>query len=257
MPTETPAGWWQQDKETIVADPNRLIIVGAGGLGREVAWLARCLPEQWEPTGFLDDSEELQGELICDLPVLGRISDWWRFTDQWFIVAVGSPRTRKRIVEGIHGNGPARFATLVHPSVQCSEFVTIGEGSILCAGSVLTTQVLIGRHCLVNLGAKVGHDVSIGDYCTLSPQATICGNVSVARGAEIGSGAVAVPGVTIGEGSALCAGSVVTKPIAPNILAAGSPARGIKALKPFAREWAPIGREFMLDEPMRDLAATV
>lgn len=214
--------------------PSPLIIVGAGGFGREVAWLARSLPEEWELVGFLDDGEQLQGSSVCNAPVLGKVSDWKRHPDAQFVVAVASPRTRKAVVEGISRNGDVKFAVLVHPSVLRSEFVTIGEGSIVCAGSILTTQTAVGRHCIINLGVTVGHDVSVGDYCTLAPQVALSGNTSMGKGVEIGTGAVVVPGMAVGEGSMICAGAIVTKPVPPNVLAAGSPARRVKELDPFS-----------------------
>jgi sugar O-acyltransferase (sialic acid O-acetyltransferase NeuD family) len=207
---------------------NPLIIVGAGGLGREVAWLARSLPEQWKPIGFLDDDERLQGQSIADLPVLGKISDWARHRDAWLVIAMGAPRSRRAVAEAMEAAGNVKFATLVDPSVRRSVHVDIGQGTLICANSVLTTQVLLGRHCLVNAAATIGHDVRIGDYCTIGPQAALSGNVSLGSGVEIGTATVLLPGVTIGEGSVICAGAVVSKPVASNILAAGSPARRVK-----------------------------
>jgi sugar O-acyltransferase (sialic acid O-acetyltransferase NeuD family) len=213
---------------------NRLIIVGAGGFGREVAWLARSAPQKWDLLGFLDDRDELQGSAVCDAPVLGKIAHWNRYHDSQFVVAVGAPRTRKAIVEEMNRSGNVQFATLLHPSVLCSDYVSIAEGSIVCAGCILTTQVSIGRHCIINLGVSIGHDVSLGDYCTLAPRVAVSGNVSIERGVEFGSGAVVVPGITVAQGSMICAGATVTKPVAANVVAAGSPARRAKDIEPFS-----------------------
>ncbi len=214
--------------------PTPLIIVGAGGFGREAAWMARARPEKWDLRGFLDDDDRLQGTLVCNAPVLGKISDWTKHHDSHFITAIGSPRLRKAIVEEMSRNGDVKFATLVDPSVLRSEFVTIGEGTIVSAGSIITTQATVGRHCAINLGVTVSHDVTLGDYCTLAPQVALTGNVSAGRGVELGTAAVVVPGVAIGEGSMVCAGATVTRPIPPNTLVAGSPARRVKGLTPFS-----------------------
>jgi len=217
-----------------MANARPLIIVGAGGFGREVAWLARSLAAYSDPVGFLDDADRLQGQSVCDLPVLGKIADWQQHAGARFIVAVGPPRARKAIVDRMTASGDVEFATLVHPAALHSHYVTFGAGSIVCAGSILTTQTAVGRHCILNLNVTVGHDVSMGDYCTLAPQAALSGNVTLARGVELGTAAAVVPGVTLGEGSMICAGAVVSKPLAANLLAAGSPARRVRDLEPFS-----------------------
>jgi len=213
----------------------RLIIVGAGGLGREVLWTARALSDRWEPLGFLDDDERLRGRSISELPVLGRIDDWPRYhEDARVVVALGAPRIRKAVVERLEALAATRFATLVHPSVHENRYGSVGEGSILCAGSLYSDRTRIGRHCLINALSTLGHDAVLGDFCTLASHVGVCGNVTLAPGVELGTGVVVVPGITIGQGSLCCAGAVVANPVAPAALVAGNPARRVKDLPAFS-----------------------
>lgn len=209
-----------------------LIVVCAGGLAREIIWLARDTNE-WDPVGFLVDPQYLNERNMCEVPFLGSIEEWHKFPDASFVVAIGAPRHRKAIVERMARLGIPKFATLIHPSVLKSPYVTIGAGSMITAGCILTTQVQIGSHTIVNLGCTVGHDVKIGDYCTLSPQVAVSGNIILEDGVEIGTGASLIEKLSVGTGSLIGAGSVLTKSLSDNVLAVGVPARQIKTLADF------------------------
>lgn len=211
----------------------KLIIVGGGGFAREVIWIARACPDEWQVDGILDDADSMRGTLVCNTPVLGKIKDWVEYPDSWFVIAIGSPRIRKKVVSMMESMGKVKFGTLIHPSILMSEYVDIGEGSIITAGCILTTQVKIGRHVIINLLTTIGHDVCIGDFSTLAPQVAVSGNIIVGKGVEIGTGAVLIQGKSIGEGSFVGAGSILTKDIPDNVLVLGSPARKIKSLEAY------------------------
>jgi acetyltransferase-like isoleucine patch superfamily enzyme len=108
----------------------------------------------------------------------------------------------------------------------------VGEGSVLCAGTVLTTQIRIGAHVNLNLNCTIGHDTVIEDFCNLSPGVNISGSVHLEEGVDIGTGAAVVPGRRVGRGSTVGAGAVVTSDVPPLSLAVGVPARVIKTLRP-------------------------
>ncbi len=208
--------------------PEPLVIVGAGGFGREVAWLARSLPEAWDLVGFIDDNETVQGTVISGLSVLGRLSETERYANAHLVVAVGSPRIRKKIVERLAELGKTQFAILIHPSAHINRFSSIGPGSIVTAGTFVSDQTTLGCHCILNTTSAIGHDSTIGDFSTIAGHVDICGNVSLGTGVELGAGCVVVPGTKIGEGSLCCAGSVVANEVAQNAVVAGNPARRIK-----------------------------
>lgn len=210
-----------------------LIIIGGGGFAREVIWLANDCSDEWQIVGILDDNVTLQGKTFCEIPVIGMVNDCSKFPDAYFIVAVGTPRTRKSIVSRIASIDKIRYATLIHPSVMMSKYVEVGEGCIITAGVILTTNIKLGKHTIVNLACTIGHDVMTGDFCTLAPQAAVSGNVNIGSGVELGTGAILIQGLLIATGSFIGAGSIVTKDISENFFAAGSPARQIKTLEEF------------------------
>lgn len=216
-----------------MTDSKNLIIVAAGAFGREVLWVAREARDTWNILGFLDDAQERQGEEICGIPVLGRIDDWTRFPDAHFVIAVGPPRIKKAIYDRMLAQGTPRFATLIHKSAQMSEYVEIGEGSIICAGCVLTTQIEIRRHVVVNLSCTCGHDTVMEDFVTLAPMIAASSRVTLEEGVEIGMFTTLLPGLRLGVGSMVGMGSVVVKDIPSNELWLGSPAQRRREIEPF------------------------
>jgi len=208
-----------------------IAIVGAGGFGREVAWLIEeinAVSPEWSLIGFLDDSAT--GSTIEGYPILGPIDDIAGLDqDVYLTCAIGDSRLRKRLVARLENTGH-RFATLVHPSVQKSRYVVIGEGSTICAGTILTTNISIGKHCLLNLDCKVGHDSTLGDFTSCMPAVNIAGDVIIEEGCYFGLNACVINQKRVGEWSVIGAGAVVVKDIPAKSLAVGVPATPIKVL---------------------------
>ena len=213
--------------------PQALVLVGAGGHARELIWVAREADQPWVLLGCLDDAEALQGQTICDVPVLGRVSEWRRFADAHFVVAVGSPRTRRVLVERLSADHSPRFATLIHRSVVRSAYVEIGVGSVVMAGCILSTQVRIGCHAILNQHVTVAHDVFLEDYATLAPGVTLSGNVHACAGAELGTASCVRQGLRIGRGAMVGMGAVVVRDVDDRDLVTGNPAKPRRQLDLF------------------------
>jgi len=201
-----------------------LVIVGASGLGKEVAWLAKRAGIN--VLGFLDDNPALEGRDFYRKPVLGFVDDWTNFLDAEFVIGIASPRIKEKIVGRMEAQGKPKFATLIDPAVQVdlSETV-IGAGSVICAGTVCTADTEIGSHCIINKLCSIGHDASIQDFATLSPQVMLGGHSVIGRGAEIGAASLVRQGLTVGASSVVGMGAVVTKYVPPGVTVVGNPAR--------------------------------
>ena len=209
-----------------------LIIIGAGGFGREAAWLAERINKYaptWNLLGYIDDDPKMQGKLINGKRVLGMVCDACRFKDAYFVCAVGSSAVRERIIGRLLEADPSvRFATLIDPAAEFSDYVDIGEGSIICAHTIMTVNISIGSHVIVNLDCTIGHDAVIGDFATLYPSVNISGKVTIGRCCELGTGMNIIQQKTVGEYSIVGAGAVVVKDIPEHCTAVGQPARPIK-----------------------------
>ncbi len=210
----------------------KLFIIGAGGFGREIAWLAERINkifQVWEIEGFLDDNEALHGTMQDGYPVLGGCNYLKDVKEEVYAVAaIGSARVKKAVVDRLAEYRYVRFATLIDPSVIHSGRVEIGEGSIICAGTILTVDIRIGKHVIINLDCTVGHDAEIGNYTTIYPSVNISGNVTVGEEAELGTGTQIIQGKRIGDRAVLGAGTVVIRDIESDCTAVGSPAKVVK-----------------------------
>lgn len=209
-----------------------LYIVGAGGFGRDILWLTERINSVtpiWQVKGFIDDSEKMQGKAPGGCPVLGGC-DYFEGLSQevWVVVAIGSAKTRRSIVEKLSRYDGLHFATLIDPSVILSDRVRIGEGCMICAGTILTVDISIGNHVIINLDCTLGHDDVLEDYVTLYPSVNVSGCVTVGQETELGTGMQIIQGIRIGGQSILGAGTVVIKDIPQSCTAVGNPARIVR-----------------------------
>ena len=210
----------------------RLLIVGAGGHGREVEWLAREVGTH-ELLGFIDGQLPV-GTTVGSLQVLGGNSAIPQFSDAELVMAIGDLRRRQQAVDEILSIVPnVRFARLIHPSAICGDSSTVGDGTVICAGALVTVNARIGKHVIVNHRAAVGHESVIGNFCTLGPGSIVCGNSELSDGVEIAAGAVIRQGLHFGHGSMAAMGAVVMKNVPAGAMVLGNPARPIQELPAF------------------------
>lgn len=208
--------------------PGRLVIFGAGGHGREIAWLATMAG--WKPADllFVVDSPAWVTAPVNGIPVL-LLSDLQSDSIRTgFVVALGDSRHREHAAT-LCMNAGLEPVSLRAPDVLSSGSVQAGEGTVICAGSILTANITLGRHVHINIGCTVSHDACIDDFVTLSPGVRISGHVHIGRHAFLGTGAVVINGskqqpLVIGAGAVVAAGACVTKAVLPGALVAGVPA---------------------------------
>jgi sugar O-acyltransferase (sialic acid O-acetyltransferase NeuD family) len=209
-----------------------IAIVGAGGFGREVLMLLHQINQvqpTWQILGFYDDNPGL-APVINDKPYLGTLADLLRGdTSLALVLAVGDPRVKARLRQQL-GAPQFYFPVLIHPSVANAgfQFNQIGEGCIICQSTIMTTNIVLGRHVVLNLGCTIGHDAVLGDFCSLMPQVNLGGGSQLQQGVFAGTNVTVLPLVRVGENSILGAGTVVTRDLPANCTAVGVPAKAIK-----------------------------
>lgn len=210
---------------------NDLVLVGSGGLAREILQIALDLKddgEAWNLVGFLDDNPDAAGTSIHDLPVLGG-TDWLASHPTTHVtIAIGAPMTKRKVASRIREAGANPFATLIHPQAWVGRRVEIGLGSIICPGTMITTDIKIGDLVTLNLDCTVGHDAAIGNYATVAPSVNISGNVEIGEGCDLGTGSTIIQGKKVGHWTILGAGAVVVRDLPANVTAVGAPAKPIK-----------------------------
>ncbi|MET0526016.1 MAG: acetyltransferase [Nocardioides sp.] len=215
-----------------------LVVIGAGGFGREVVDVVEAVSAAstaaggaapWDLLGVVDDAPtEVNLARLADrsLPHLGSLDEFLSSdrSSVAYAVGVGSPTVRRRIAVRCDTAG-LEAATLVHPSVTMGARVTVGAGTVLCAGVRVTTNIQIGRHVHVNLNATIGHDAVIGDHVSLNPLASISGDCVLGEGVLVGAAGVVLNGLRVGEGAVVGGSACVVKDVEPGVTVVGVPAR--------------------------------
>jgi sugar O-acyltransferase (sialic acid O-acetyltransferase NeuD family) len=205
-----------------------LVIIGAGGFGREVADIVEAI-DRHSPTfdllGFVDDGHPDPDVLARrGTPHLGTTHELVRWPGARYAVAVADPVIREEL-DGRARAAGLRPARLVHPTTAIGADVREGPGLITGAHTSITTNIDIGQHVHLDRRVTVGHDSRIGDFVTVHPGATISGDVTVGSRARIGSNAVVIQGVTVGDGATVGAGAAVVRDVAAGQTVVGVPAR--------------------------------
>ena len=208
----------------------KLIIIGAGGVGQEVALIVKQInevDEKWNIIGFIDDNPKTWGKVINGHSVIGGTDKLKFLSDDYYVViAIANYKVKKKIVNRI--NGRLKFATIVHPKVWVHDFMTLGQGTIIYEGAILTANIEIGNHVIISPKCGVGHDTKIKDYVSLLWNVNVSGNDLIEEGVLMGSGSTIIQGKCIGKGAVIGAGAVVIDNVPSFSTAVGVPAKVIK-----------------------------
>jgi sugar O-acyltransferase (sialic acid O-acetyltransferase NeuD family) len=209
----------------------RILIVGAGGFGREVLlWARDAWPEQAAKiAGFLSaDAGRLNGH-TASLPVIADPAAFEPEPGDALLLAIGIPETRRRVAEDLLSRG-AEFLTLIHPTAIVAPSASIGPGSIVCPYAIVSDAARLGRFTLMNYQTSLGHDASAGDYAVLSPYATLGGGAHIGDDVFLGLHASVGPGKRVGDRSKVSANSCALSDAPPDSLIFGAPGRVSKLL---------------------------
>ncbi|HLO73765.1 MAG TPA: NeuD/PglB/VioB family sugar acetyltransferase [Flavobacterium sp.] len=209
----------------------KIAIIGAGGFGREVKMLIdqiNAVENKYQFIGYYDDGKE-KGTLINGFPVLGMVADLNSVSEEITVaLALGNPVYKKNVVTLIH-NSNITYETLIHPSVLIgNDDVLIGKGAVICAGNIITCNIIIKDYVTINLACTIGHDTVLEDYVSLMPGVNVSGEVVVEEAVYVGTGAKIINQVFVGKNTTIGAGAVVSKSLPENCTAVGIPAKPIK-----------------------------
>ncbi len=212
-----------------------LVIVGAGAFARETAELVHginTITPGWNLLGFLDDDQRLHGHVIDGRRVIGALSWLDHHRGVSAVVCVGAPSRnghRRPTIETLSVDDDW-FATLVHPTAVVAHSSSIGVGSVIGAGAVLTADVELGRHVVVMPGAVLSAGTRVGDRSVIGVGARVSSGVEVGDDVYLGAGCTVRQQMSVGDSSVVTLGSVVTTSVPPGQLWSGHPAGFIRQI---------------------------
>jgi sugar O-acyltransferase, sialic acid O-acetyltransferase NeuD family len=210
-----------------------IILAGASGLAREVAAAVRAAADR-ALLGFVDEDEDLWGTTIDDLPVLGGLAVALTRGEADVVLCPGRGSARESMVDRLRAGGflTERYSAVVHPSVTVPDSCSVGAGSVLLAGTVLTASVTVGQHVVVMPNVTLTHDDVVADYATICAGVTLGGNVHVGRAAYLGMSASVRERRAVGDRATLGMGSVLLHDLPAGQTWVGNPAAPMHVGRP-------------------------
>ena len=214
---------------------SRIIIVGAGGFGREVLqWALQTWPDcGTRIAGFLSAEPRPVAPQACRPAVIGDPRSFTPAPGDAFLLAIGIPGIRRLVAEDLQARG-AVFVTLVHPTAVVAPTASIGAGSILCPYAIASDSVRLGRCTLMNYHSSLGHDAATGDFAVLSPYAALGGGAEIGADAFLGLHASVGPGRRLGARTKVAANSAALSDAPADALVHGVPGHTSPLIQPSA-----------------------
>ena len=204
----------------------QLIIVGAGGFGREVLSWALQNPEcgqKWVVKGFINDITDALDGYGYEVPILSSIDDYEPDPEDLLVCAIGEPAGKKKVCQKLLAKGGV-FTNLIHPTAHQGLHVQMGQGIVICPWVGLSVDIVLGDFVTLNGRCIIGHDVVIDEWATIGPNSTVAGYAHIGSEATVGMNAAVLPHTKVGEKAVVGAGSVAGKRVKPGQTVFGIPA---------------------------------
>ncbi|MCB0617461.1 MAG: NeuD/PglB/VioB family sugar acetyltransferase [Saprospiraceae bacterium] len=199
----------------------KICIVGTGGFAKEILWLIDDIGRFAEVECFMEPDHEWSERTIMDKPV--RPQSEFDPGVHTAVIGIGHPQLREKVVHQLPAG--TTFETLVHPNSYVTRWSTLGEGCVVCAGSVVSVHAVLGKHVQVNCYSTIGHDCQIGDYNTTTAAVSISGDCIVGKHVYWGNGSTIRQGLTVCDEVMIGMGAVVSKNITESGVYVGIPAQ--------------------------------
>lgn len=205
-----------------------LIILGAGGLAREIAsWINTTkYNKKNNIIGFMDENLSALDAFNMDQKVIGKIDVNKIKENHSVICAISDVSAKEKLFDELVRHNISIF-TYVHESCFIGERTECGSGLVLFPNTIVSCDSNVGNFVFINCGSQIGHDVTIGNFTSIMANVNIGGGAQIGNNVFIGSNAVILPGVKIPDNTRIGAGAVVLKSIKQVGTYFGNPAKKI------------------------------
>ena len=207
-----------------------LLVIGAGGCGREVMQWAEDINKinpTWNIKGYLDVNLNALDGVKSTYPVIDTDDNFIPNPDDVFVCSIGNSNIRKKVIEKIEAKG-GTFISIIHPTAVVANTAVLGKSVIIYPFALISDNAVIGDACIINMYSSVAHDSVLGEFCTISAHCDITGMCTLGNRVFMGTTSNMVPGSKIGDDAYICAGSTVMGRVRAGIKVMGNPAKIVK-----------------------------
>ena len=212
----------------------KIVLFGAGGLGREIASTIEAInriEKKYDFLGFIVEGKYYKPDSFADgYPILGDENWLLSHKDVYCTCTIADVNAKKRIQEYFEEKG-INFETIISPLAKVNHHSYIGSGCVIYPHVLISTNVKLGKGVLLNSYVTIGHDATIGDYSNVMPTTGISGNVHIGEQVNIGGHAFIVPKKKIGDKAVVAAGSIVFSNVKAGTTVLGNPAKRMRTIE--------------------------
>ena len=207
----------------------KLLIIGAGSVGKFIAYNLNQFIQSFEVIGFLDDDASKHNTIIAGFPVLGAVEKVQEFSEKGIAIVWGIafPSIKKKLFDQ-YQNLSFDFPNFIAKDAWVSEAVTFGKGCIVYPGTAINYETVIGDFVVINMNCSLGHNCSIQSFSSLAPGVNLGGNTKIGNCVEMGIGSSTVQGITIDDNAIIGGQAMVVSNISNADVVVGIPAKSIK-----------------------------
>lgn len=207
----------------------KLLIVGAGSVGKFIAYNIHQFTQTFEIIGFLDDDISKHNTVIADFLVLGSVEKLQEFSGKGIAIVWGIafPSIKKKLFDK-YQNLSFVFPNFIAKDAWVSQGVIFGNGCIVYPGTAINYETRIADFVVINMNCSVGHNCSIKSFSSLAPGVNLGGNTAVGCCVEMGIGSSTIQSTIIGDHATIGGQAMVVSNIPESDIVVGIPAKSIK-----------------------------
>lgn len=207
----------------------KLLIIGAGSVGKFIAYNINQFTQSFEIIGFLDDDVSKHNTVIAGFPVLGSIEKLQEFSgkDIAIVLGIAFPSIKKKLFYQ-YQNLDFDFPNFIAKDAWVSEAVIFGKGCIIYPGTTINYETIIDDFVVINMNCSLGHNCSIKSFSSLAPGVNLGGNTMIGNCVELGIGSSTIQGITIDDNAIIGGQAMVVTNVSNADVVVGIPAKSIK-----------------------------
>lgn len=206
---------------------NGVVIVGAGGLGRELLSFINHsgkITDVPKIAGFVDDDKKALDKFNIDLKIIDSLSENELHRYEKIMLAINNSEIKRDI---FNNTDSSKIIGFIHHSCIIGDRARIHQSTILFPNVLVSCDSEISKGVFINCGSQIGHDVFVDEFVNIMANVDVGGNCKIGKNVLIGTGSTIYPGVKIADNTIIGAGSVVFRNIKETGTYVGNPAKKI------------------------------